>query len=343
AALLLNLTLTASFLAPLIRYAGLGEKPRPGVVRLAFGPDQVRMVFASVASGLFVPLLIIMPIGLAVILISQHVEMALAAVLASFPDPNSLHTIELTNRRILMTENGTLWRLDFGLMALLGLGLTFLCAVVSFLHIRGSRNSVPSGTLVSDNGRDTEKRPASAIGDGFFATLIAFGFVAFWTAVGTNGFATGLVSAVTALGIVSGALVFLACYFGIRLLPFAGIAVNRRSMDAGPAIRLTRGGNIVRLGASMILMMAVLIAVGWAISTLALPALASGIGALFRASEAVSRLLSEGDTAGWILPVFVSIWIGVQLLFNLFWSFFTYGVFAGFLGRLYRESERSTA
>ena len=88
--------LIASFMAPLIRYAGLGEKPRPGVLRLAFGPDQIRYIISGIFSFLIIAVLILAPIMSATFYVAKYIIAALSQTMASFPDPNSLHTIELT-------------------------------------------------------------------------------------------------------------------------------------------------------------------------------------------------------------------------------------------------------
>ena len=94
--LALQTLLIASFMAPLIRYAGLGEKPRPGAVRLAFGPDQLRYIFAGIFSFLFVAVLVFAPIAAASFYVLKYILAALSQTTATFPDPNSLHTIEVT-------------------------------------------------------------------------------------------------------------------------------------------------------------------------------------------------------------------------------------------------------
>ena len=42
--------LVASFMAPLVRLAGLGEEPGPGLIKIAFGPDQMRYILSSILS-----------------------------------------------------------------------------------------------------------------------------------------------------------------------------------------------------------------------------------------------------------------------------------------------------
>ncbi len=61
ASLALQFILISAFMAPLIRLAGLGEHPGPGLFRIPFGPDQLRFVLSTIASFFVIGVLVLGP------------------------------------------------------------------------------------------------------------------------------------------------------------------------------------------------------------------------------------------------------------------------------------------
>ena len=106
ASAVINAILIASFMAPLIRYAGLGEKPAPGVLRMPFGPDQLRFILAGIVSFLISALLIYAPIAMATYFIISAITRALTMAYASFPDESSLHTVEIVQGAEVLAQRG---------------------------------------------------------------------------------------------------------------------------------------------------------------------------------------------------------------------------------------------
>jgi hypothetical protein len=116
------------------------------------------------------------------------------------------------------------------------------------------------------------------------------------------------------------------------------VAVCRNSLAPGPALKLTRRWNLLRLAGAVALiffitnltLLAVNIAFGLIQATFA---------TLYSATKTATELAGRGEAAAWVYPAFLWAWNGFKILVNLLWAFFTYGVFAGFLGRLYRDSQ----
>jgi len=345
--LIVQAILIASFMAPLIRYAGLGEKPRPGVVRLAFGSDQLRYIFSGIFSFLFIAILILAPIATATYYVVKYIFEALSETMASFPDPNSLHTIELINSAEAIAAHGLAWIYNLALpLAAVAPFVVVLWLLVFFhFHPRNrpasgdSRNPVLRGVL-------TLFLTATVLGLGYWflrqGIIDSFKTVAGAGANVKDQLFTGPVNAALFMGIVSYVLV---SYFNLRLYPYPGVAVCRRSMALGNTLSVSRGWNIIRLQVILIVVGLFLFLMQTYVINLALLGviLPTIVQYLYSATAVSTKLVNSGVTAEWVLPLFIWIWSGVKILINIFWAFFSYGVAAGLYGRLYRDSEQVEA
>lgn len=101
--LLVTAMLVASFMAPLVRYAGLGERPAPGLIRAPFGPDQIRFLAAGALSFAVFGAAVYLPVTYVTLSALQFVGAAMTTPYASFPDADSLHTAQI----IMGTERPT--------------------------------------------------------------------------------------------------------------------------------------------------------------------------------------------------------------------------------------------
>lgn len=339
----LQIVLISSFMAPLIRYAGLGEKPGPGLVRLAFGPDQLRFIFAGLFSLLFLAILIFAPIATTTFFVLQYIFDAMSQTVAHFPDPNSLHTIELITAAESLTAKGGTW--VYYLALPIGAAVPFLLALwlLTFLHFHPSNR--PSA---SDGGNPLFRAVATlflaAAAVAVVYWLLGQGILQAISGAETKPNAAASkpeqspLPAALLLVISAGILLW---YFSLRLYAYPGVAVCRKSLGLGATLSVTRGWNIIRLQIILIFVAVFLIAVQYLINTYALNWILQTIRWLYAATEVSTRLVNSGATAEWVQPLFVWIWNSVKILVNIVWSFFSYGVAAGLYGRLYRESERA--
>lgn len=333
--------LISSFMAPLIRYAGLGEKPRPGVVRLAFGPDQLRFIFAGLFSFLFVAVLIFAPIATTTFFALKYIFEALTQTMAHFPDPNSLHTIQLITAAESLAEKGASWVHYLGLPVILFVPFILALWVLAFLHFHPSNRPFAEG-----EGNPFLRAIVTlivvtvVIGAIYllFGPVILQAVNALTAGVGANAGAAAPIAAAVIAGI---AACLLISYFSLRLFPYPGVAVCRKSLTLGRTLSVSRGWNIIRLQIILLLVAIFLLAVQLLINSYFLVWILQTISALYQAADASSRLVNNGVTGEWVRPVFIWIWNAVKVLINIFWTFFSYGVAAGLYGRLYRESERA--
>lgn len=327
----LQAILIASFMAPLIRYAGLGEKPRPGVVRLAFGPDQLRYIIAGAFSFLFVVVLILAPIMLTSFFVLQYVVDALSQTVAHFPDPDSLHTIELTTAAERLAAQGEKW--IYALALPLAAVVPFLLGLwaLAYLHFHPrNRASAPAGGNPLLRAGATLFIVASVVAGAYWLFAVSMAQMA----EGDDG------TIVAALLFIVAAVLF-AIYFSLRLYAYPGIAVCRKSLGLGGALRVSRGWNIVRILIILTIIAGFLLTAQFLVNAYALGWIRETIRALYAAADVSTRLVNDGVQGDWVRPVFVWTWNSVKILINVFWTFFSYGVAAGLYGRLYRESEET--
>ena len=323
ATLATNLALTASFMAPLIRFAGLGERPAEGLFRAAFGPDQARYSLATLASGVVAPIILLVPILFAVFGVIQHVETAMAATFVSFPNPDSLHAIRYTSAVDVMTARGDLWLYEYGRLGLVAIGAALLAGLFGAAHFR---------------------RPGGALGSEAISVVLSLAGVAvllFLILIPlTDNFKDGLVNDVSAFGLAIAAAIVLTVYGGLRLFPYAGLAVCRRSMGFTGLGRLTRRFNLLRLAASLSLLGAILWVINLIVTAYGFPLLAQTLSVILETTEAYGRLIN-GEASDRARPFVIWMWAVIQVVYQIIWSFFSYGVLAGLFGRLYRDSLRT--
>jgi hypothetical protein len=323
--LIVTAMLVASLMAPLIRYAGLGERPAPGLLRAPFGPDQVRFLSAGALSSVVFAIAVYAPVTLLSEAVIAFIGTAMTTPYASFPDTDSLHTAQI----ILGTDRfGVRWLYGWQVWGVAAFAFAALLFVATFGHVAPRPEDKKAG--IGPLGR--------ALG-----TLIAVG--AFFAAAAyLHSFAEGVaeLDAMTRADALSAVLFAVAAgafaaFVGLRLSPYAGVAVCRRSMGIAGSLRVTRRFNLFRLLAVFILLGAVL-----AGAQLLLGFLTGQVGAavvgVITAAQGAARL--EGGDATEALRAGIWLWAAGGIVANALWTLFTYGVTAGLMGRLYRESER---
>lgn len=324
--LLLQGLLVASFMAPLIRYSGLGERPAPGIIRLPFGPDQIRYIVASAFSFLIILALVFAPAAAAAYYILQYIVEAMSQTMASFPDPESLHTIELVTAKDLLVQRSATWAYDLGIPLIVAGPFLLLMwfALMAHFHPRNRINAGPPNFVMR------------AIVTGVF--VFAFAGVMLSSLINLAEGDPGSGAGATFVIIMIGALFYL--YVNTRLYPYAGVAVCRKSLAPGNTLKVTRGWNLLRLWLVIIIVTATLAVVQYFINSFALGWILMALSALYQAVAVYTKLLNSGVTGEWVAPLFIWTWNSIKILINVFWTFFSYGVVAGLYGRLYRESER---
>lgn len=360
ASVVVQTLLTASFMAPLIRYAGLGEKPAPGFIRAPFGADQLRFVVSGIFGFLFVAVLVFGPMAAASFYTLKYIAAAMAQTMASFPDPASLHTIEVKTAGELLAEQGRGWIYDRAMPLYGAIPLALIFWGLLFFHFH------------------PDNRPVSQIkGNPFLRALVTLLAAAGFLMIGyfflaeavINEFKNyaGKIGALSSLGaylsvnldgvvqsleflakspvgrfmFFAVSIFFVVNYLSLRLFAYPGVAVCRRSLALGNTLSVTRGWNLLRLWVVVSLIglllyvMQVYVINGLLLQNL----LPSTFNRLYAATAVATKLVNSGSTADWVLPLFVWVWNVIRILINVVWSFFSFGVAAGLYGRLYRESE----
>lgn len=359
--------LISSYMAPLIRYSGLGIKPRPGAVRLAFGADQLRFVFASIFSFLFTAILMFVPIAVAGFYTLKYIAKALSQTVASFPDPASLHTVEITTAGKTMAANGSDWIYNHAIPLVGVAPLVVLIWMVLFFHFHPRNRPATNGegnliarlvvtlliTLIGLVGAYfllaetvVQQFQSNALFLASFASFFEQG-KAFHDSLALDltslkaGVEFLVKSPVNRLLFFGTASFFLMNYVSLRLLPYVGVAVCRGSIGPGGTLRVSRGWNLVRLWVIVSFIGGILlIAQSVVINGLLLGTFLPQVANMLYAATAVStKLVNSGQVADWVLPTFVWIWNITKIAINLVWTVFSVGVWAALYGRLYRESE----
>lgn len=323
ASFLINVILVASFMAPLVRFAGLGERPAPGLVRAPFAADQMRYVLAQFLSLLALGA-VIAPSMAAIGFIARAVDAALSRTYVVFPNTESLHTIQMVSAQEALSGRGEFWLFSYGYIAYLAAAAAVAAFVVAMLHFHPSNRPNAGGSS-----------PFARAGALAWATaFIIAALVIFSLGAGVSEATRGQIS----MRAFYAAAALLLAYLSLRFAPYPGIAVCRRSMAMAGLFELSRGWNLFRLAGAISVAWLVVVGVQMFAERLILPAIFAGVQSLFTASDSVSRLSNGGERAEWILPFFVWVWTGVLIAYKFVWLFFTYGVSAGVLGELYRES-----
>ncbi len=355
--------LTASFMAPLIRYAGLGEKPAPGFIRAPFGPDQLRYVVSSLFGLLFVGVMVFGPLAAASFYTLKYVAEALSQTLATFPDPQSLHTIEIVKASDEIAAAGRAWIYDRAIPLSGALPAALLFWGILFFHFapKNRPNAHPVGKVLL-RALTTFFVAAALMLTAyfFFAELVLTEFrsnttfLGILSAVGSQFTALDFSGVINALEFLiespAGRLIFFSIaaffvlnYLSLRLFPYPGVAVCRKSLALGNTLAVSRGWDILRLWAivTIISMLLVLIQVLVLNQFLLGYLLPKVIALLYQATAVSTKLVNSGEAAEWVRPLFVWIWNLTKITINIVWSFFSFGVVAGLYGRLYRESEKA--
>ncbi|MFN0023256.1 MAG: hypothetical protein ACKVS5_05085 [Parvularculaceae bacterium] len=335
AVLVINAVLVTSFMAPLIRYAGLGERPAPGLIRAPFGPDQLRFLAAGALSTVVFAIVVYAPIALATVSILGFIGEAMTTPYASFPDTDSLHTIELIFGADVL---GVRWLYGWQVWGLGAAGLAIALFVMLLAHVQPRLADKKAG--IGLLGR------VLGVGAGVAAYYgaVAWGYAQFiGAAAGAAAAAESAVAvpAMTADGlsiVLFGAgAAALAAFVGLRVYPFAGVAVCRRSMALAGTLRVTRRFDLLRLALAFVLLGLVLFGAQLLLLFVAGQALGALTG-LVVAAQSAARLGGGDDVAP--LQAGIFFWAALGVGVSALWTLFTYGVMAGLMGRLYRESER---
>ncbi len=360
ASVVVQTLLTASFMAPLIRYAGLGEKPAPGFIRAPFGADQLRFVVSGIFGFLFVAVLVFGPMAAASFYTLKYITAAMAQTMASFPDPASLHTIEVKTAGELVAEQGRGWIYDRAMPLYGAIPLALIFWGLLFFHFHPDNRPVSQikgnpflralVTLVAAAG-------FLMIGYFFLAEAVINEFKNYASKIGVLS-SLGTYLSVNLDGVLQSleflakspvgrfmffavSIFFVVNYLSLRLFAYPGVAVCRRSLALGNTLSVTRGWNLLRLWVVVSLIglllyvMQVYVINGLLLQNL----LPSTFNRLYAATAVATKLVNSGSTADWVLPFFVWVWNVIRILINVVWSFFSFGVAAGLYGRLYRESE----
>ena len=333
ASLALHFILIASFMAPLIRLAGVGEQPAPGVVRVPFGADQLRFILSVLASFFILGVVVLGPMLIATNYTAGYIGDALSQIIVTFPNDASLHTIELTTKEELANSDGTAWIYYHGIPLLVLMPIFVLFWALLTVHFH-PKNRGPNRPELRNGRSNTYVRIGLTL-IGSIAFTAAFSY--FLLAASGTEFGLDEFSFVALIG----GFLSVFYYLQLRVAPFPGVAVCRKSMKPGRLLRVTQGWNILRLFLIFFFLAALLIVIQVIINQIVLGQLiGTTVINLFEAVASYTKFTADGVQAPWVLPAFVGAWNLIKILANVFWAFFSYGVLAGLLGRLYRESER---
>lgn len=334
ASLLVTAILVASFMAPLIRYAGLGEKPAPGVIRAPFGPDQIRYLAAGALSTLVFAAVVYAPMTTATLSILDFINQTMTTPYASFPDRDSLHTVDVVvgadRFGVRWLHGWQVWGAGAGL-----LGLALFVAL--FIHL--APKAADRGAGIGLLGRAL----GVALGLGAVFGLIAWVYLSAagktYVRVGADGSVAQQAITAEGLGVVLfvAAAALIAAFVGLRVFPYAGVAVCRRSMALAGSLRVTRRFNLLRLGGAFLLL-GVILFFAQILIMFAAGQVLIALGGLVDVAESGARI--SGGEKGAALKTATGLWAALVIGVNMAWTLFTYGVTAGLFGRLYRESER---
>ncbi len=337
----LSIILLSSFMAPLIRYAGLGERPGPGLFRMPFGADQVRFIIAGLASALFVFVIAILPAAGAGFYVMKYIVAAMSQTMASFPDPESLHTIEIVTSGQAILDSGAAWIYNLALPLVAAAPFALIVWILAVLHFhpRNRPHAGEGGNLILR--ALVVLMIAGALVGSFYSFLRYSAMQSMAQSAQTASVENFSGTAVNALLIFAAISLILVGYLNLRLFAWPGVAVCRRSMALGPTLQVTRGWNLIRLPVIVGLIGLFLLTAVIAINAVVLPMVLSTLNILFQATETSTRLVNSGVKAEWVFPLFVWIWNFFKIAVNFLWTFFSYGVIAALYGRLYRESEQS--
>ncbi len=336
ASAVINAILVSSFMAPLIRYSGLGEKPAPGILRIPFGFDQIRYLIAGFLSFLIFMLVVYAPISFATLNVIGFISQAMTTPYAQFPDAGSLHTIDV----IAGAEAfGMRWFHQYQVWGAAAAAISAIVIGLFILHVRprGEDKTAGIGLLGRTLG--------VVSGVGVFLALCLFLYVTairtvngMFKAAGGQEIAGALSMDALGMTLFAAAALAFAGFFSLRLFPYAGSVVCRRSMSFSGAFKVTRRYDVLRLALAFVVLGVILFGAQILLVWLGGGAAFAVVGYLAAAVESYVRLVSGGEGGEWVFPFFGWLWAVIGILFTLMWTAFTYGVTAGLWGRLYRES-----
>jgi hypothetical protein len=341
--MLVQYILIASFMAPLTRYAGLGEVPSPGAMKLPFGMDQVRFIVGYFLSFLVLPALLAAPIALSAPYVVEAVDAVMKVYYASFPDPESLHTVEIIPAPDYLDQQGKLWYYLQGVPLAAAAPLALLFWFVLFRHFRprDRRGTLGGATLRALLTFGASAGLALFLWQAYisktpedFILAMAPTITRFFPEISFEGAKALVTHVLVLLPVVIG----LVAYGNLRALPYSGVAVCRRSFSLAGTGRVTRGWKLIWVILALAIVWVFTIVVQAAMN-IGIGFIGSSLNTLLFATQSATRIVNSGETGAWVYPAFVTTWNLILILANILWIFFSYGVFAGLLGRLYRESE----
>lgn len=331
ASVVIQLMLVASLVAPLTRLAGLGEAPAKGLVHLPFGANEARFMAVCVAGFLALALFVFGPMAATSFYVLKYVVEAVSATFAIFPDPDSLHTIEIKTGYDFVQENGRVWFLFRGLPLFAAAPFAGVFWALLFAHFR-------------PENRQSGESVLGVLGRAIWTLLFSAGLIGvlwLWVLYTNKNIAP---DASQSFFFSFQALAMVTLYWlSVRLAPLAGVAVCESRLLSPSFLKPTRGWNIARFYVVLIILAIVLFGMQIGVNVIGFPAIASTIGSLLTASKGYAALFNGGEAPAWVQPAFIWTWNVVKILYNFFWAFFSYGVLSGLLGRLYRESEGPVA
>ena len=326
----INAILVAVFMAPLIRYAGLGERPAPGLIRAPFGMDQIRYLCAGAVTFVFSAVLIYAPIGVVTYWIIKAITKAIATPFAHFPNTESLHSIDVISGADGLARRGVSWIYEYGFWTAAGIATLAVLFAVLMAHF------APAGQ---------ERRPRLAF-LGRAVSILAWGGLYLFAVYRLLPKLTAAAGAqpntqITSMAMFAAAALAVAVYVNLRLYPYIGVVICRRSMALAGTFRVTRRFNLLRLAAVMALLTGILWLVQMALLFIAGGGALSVLQYLYAGVLTLVRFFDNAPNAGaWVGPLFQALWATIGMISAIVWAMFTYGVSAALLGRLYRESER---
>ena len=339
----LHLALATSIIAPLSRYAATGEKPAPGLIRVAFGPNELRFLAASTLPILLMGFVLFAPAAAAAFYSVKYLTAALSQTIISFPNPESLHTVEVISAAEKLTSDGLAHIYNLGIPAIVAAPFAVLLFALLLQHFHPKNRP---GELARGNWflRSIVMAGATALLLGGAYLLLREGFLGYF---GTLVKQQGITEEAVAVGpinvgvFLSVTILMLLAYLNLRFFPYPGVAVGKQSLGLSGVLNVTRGwglprlfGILVVLGAFWFLIQAVVLNY-WLLGII----LPSTVSLLYNVTAVSTRLVNSGVTGEWVLPVWIWIWSMTKIGINLLWWFFSYGVVAGLYGRLYRESQ----
>lgn len=336
ASILINAIVISSFMAPLIRYAGLGEKPPPGAFRVPFGADQMRFLLAGVLSTLIFLLIVYAPIAFATLGIIGFLSQAMQTPFASFPDADSLHTIEVVMGAKAL---GIRWIHKYQVWGAAALGVAAIVIALLILHVRPRREDKSAGFgLLGRALGVTTGVILYLLGAVFLYTMLIGLFsrvLVYFGLQPLQGFVT--TDMLAAVAFWAAAIAF-AGFFSLQMFPYAGVAVCRRSMAFAHSFRVTRRHNLLRLALAFVLLGVVIYGAQFLLLWIGVNSAYSVIASIALAVQGYVRVFFGPDSADWVFPFFGWLWAVIGIFITILWAAFTYGVSAGLWGRLYRES-----